>query len=121
MTGSSFDPNAWAQITIERWEEKIMQQGIGSSNTLINSFTHQVNTDSNGNPTLIIFAFEYYGRMVELGVGNGVPYAEVEQSNRTAKPWYSQTLAREVKALAALLAQHFGTKATVVIKNAIEQ
>lgn len=109
----------WARITVERWEEKVMQLGIGYNLDLINSFTHEVITASNGDPELVKFTFEYYGRMVEMGVGRGVPIAEVPSSNRTPKPWYSKTFAREVHKLAEHLGKAYGQRATTLIVQEI--
>jgi len=111
----------WARITVERWEEKITQLGIGDSNTLINSFTHEVITASNGNPELIKFTFQYYGRMVDMGVGRGVPLAEVANSNRKPKAWYSKVFAREMHKLAENLAKAYGQRAVTLIVNEIQQ
>jgi hypothetical protein len=119
-TGNSFDPVQWANIVIERWEEKIMQLGIGSTNTLINSFTQQVITDSNGNPELIVFAFEYYGKFIDMGVGRGTSLGEVISSNRTAKAWHNKIFVRELAIMSSLIADHYGTKATIIIKSSIE-
>ena len=126
----------WAKITIARWEEKITQLRIGDSNTLINSFAHQVITDSAGNPDLIRFTFEYYGRMVDMGVGRGMPIGNRSTSqfwdaredngrlikkNRKPKPWYSKPFGREVHKLGELLAQAYGQRAVAIIVNQIEQ
>jgi len=111
----------WARITVERWEEKITQLGIGNSTVLINSFTHQIISDSKGNPELIRFAFQYYGRMVEMGVGRGVPLAEVPNSNRKPKPWYSKTFAREMYKLTEHLAKAYGQRAVTLIVQEITQ
>ena len=116
---ASFDPVRWAEIVIERWEEKIVQLGIVGDN-LINSFTQQVITDSNGDPTLIIFAFNYYGKFVDMGVGRGVPLSEVPFSNRRAKPWQSKTFARELGVMAELLSRYYGHRIGIAIANRID-
>ena len=115
-----FNAEQWAKIVIERWEEKIVRLGIIGDN-LINSFTQQVITDSNGDPTLIAFAFNYYGKFVDMGVGRGVPLSEVPFSNRRAKPWMSKTFARELGVMAELLSQHYGHRIAIVIANTIEK
>lgn len=97
-----------------------MQLGIVGDN-LINSFTQQVITDSNGDPTLIIFAFNYYGKFVDMGVGRGVPHSEVPFSNRRAKPWQSKTFARELGVMAELLSRHYGHRVGITIANRINE
>jgi hypothetical protein len=37
-----------------------------------------VQTQANGNPELIIFTFEYFGKFVDMGVGRGVKIVDVE-------------------------------------------
>jgi len=113
----------WARITVERWEEKISQLGIGDSNALINSFTQQVITDSAGNPDLIRFTFEYYGKMVDMGVGRGVKATDIGniETTRKAKPWYSKQFGREVYRLAEILAEAYGRRAVTIIIQNIEQ
>lgn len=96
-----------------------MQLGIGQTNELINSFTQQVISDANGNPELIRFAFNYYGTFLDMGVGRGVPLSEVQGSNRRPKPWKNKVFAREIAIMAALLAEHFGRKATIFIRDGV--
>ena len=111
----------WAQITVERWEEKITQLNIGDSNALINSFTNEVITGSNGDPELIKFTFEYYGRMVDMGVGRGVKASDrgSVDTRRQPKPWYNKTFAREMHKLAESLAKTYGMKAVTLITTEI--
>jgi hypothetical protein len=112
----------WARITVERWEEKITTLKIGDSNTLLRSFTHQVISDSNGDPEMIKFTFEYYGRLVDMGVGRGVTAADVgvKETRRRPKPWYNKTFGREIHRLGELLAEAYGRKAVTIIVNQIE-
>lgn len=112
---------AWADIVIERWENKIERLGIGSSGQLVKSFYHTVQTQSDGNPELIIFTFEYYGKFVDMGVGNGIAYNEVEFSNRTPKKWYSKTFFSQLEKLKELLATKYARKAQLEIITNVEK
>ncbi len=118
----TFDAERWAAITIERWEQKITQLRIGYDNQLIRSFTHHVVMDSGGNPSLISFAMNFYGRMIDMGVGKGVSLSSVgsKLTKRKPKKWYSPQLARELYRLAQLLATAYGKKATMLVKESIE-
>jgi hypothetical protein len=58
-----------------------------------------VNSQANGNPERITFAFNYYGRFVDMGVSRGINYEKVEFSNRKAKPWYSKTFFGQLEKL----------------------
>lgn len=112
-----FDTKQWADITIERWEEKITKLRIGHDNLLINSFTHHIITDSNNNPSMIIFALNYYGRMVDMGVGGNVRLGDVGApwTKRRPKKWYSKTLSRELYLLAGFMARSYGRQANMIL------
>jgi hypothetical protein len=112
---------AWADIVIERWEQKIERLNIGSSGQLIKSFYHTVQTQSNGNPELIVFTFEYYGKFVDMGVGRGVTIEEVEFSNRRPKAWYSKTFFSQLEKLKELLAEKYARKSQLAIITEIEK
>jgi hypothetical protein len=62
---------AWADFIMDRWETKIERLKIGHSGNLAKSFYQHVQTQANGNPELIIFTFEYFGKFVDMGVGRG--------------------------------------------------
>lgn len=115
----SLTVEAWAIITIKRWQNKIEQLGIGHSNDLARSFMQHVITQGNGDPVKIEFAFNYYGKFVDMGVGNGVKKTQVGINNRIAKPWYSATFYHEVKRLGELLAEKFAIAAQTSILNSV--
>lgn len=106
---------AWADITIQRWESKIVKLNIVETSALLKSFTSHVSQDAKGNPEKIIFTFLYYGIFPDMGVGKGVSYGQVGDSNRKAKPWYSRQFTAEVHKLAELMAEKYGQKALDVI------
>ena len=112
---------AWAKIVIERWEQKIERLKIGHSGNLAKSFTQHVITQSNGSPEKIEFAFEYYGKFVDMGVGRGVKLADVGSGNnyRKRKPWYSPVFFGQVKEMAKILAEKYGMKGQLSIVTGI--
>nr|WP_321357177.1 hypothetical protein [uncultured Draconibacterium sp.] len=112
---------AWADIVIERWEQKIERLGIMSTGALLRSFYHTVQTQSNGDPELIIFTFEYYGKFVDMGVGRGVTVEEVEFSNRRPKAWYSKVFFSQLEKLKELLAAKYARKAQLEIITNVEK
>jgi len=120
-TNIGLTAQAWADIVVERWEQKIVTMGIGSTQDLLKSFTSQVITDSGGNPELIRFAFNYYGRMVDMGVGKGVKASDAGLSNTTRKPkpWYNKTFAAQVHKLAEILAEKYAKKVNLIIVETI--
>lgn len=112
---------AWAKIVIERWEQLIVLRKIIRTQKLLNSFTHFVNTQAGGNPDKIIFAFEYYGKFVDMGVGSGVVYDDVSTSNRKPKRWYSKTFWSQLQVLKDILAEKYAIKAEMTIIHEIEE
>ena len=64
---------AWAQITIKRWRKNLdrMKVGQSSSGELYRSFQFKVIAASGGNVDRIEFAFRYYGKFLDMGVGKG--------------------------------------------------
>ncbi len=102
---------AWADIVIKEWEKKIEALGIGLSMQLADSFYQHVYTNSAGDPVKIQFAFEWYGRMVDYGVGNGVNIADRDQliaageTKRRQKPWYSDVFFKQLTILRHLLGE----------------
>ena len=113
--------DAWAKIVVERWEHKILQLGIRSTGKLLNSFQHFINTQAGGNPDKITFAFEYYGKFVDMGVGRGVKLEAVEISNRRAKPWYSKTFWSQFEKLKDLMVQKYEIKGQMKIITEVEK
>lgn len=106
---------AWADFVIERWELDIIRLRITNTKQLINSFNCTIITQSNGDISLIIFAYEHYGKFVDIGVGNGVKYQDVQKSNRRPKPWYNKTFFSQVKKLGEILQEKYGEEAKVTI------
>jgi len=119
-TNMKLTVEAWADIVIERWEQKIRRSGVYHTGKLVQSFSQMVRTQANGNPDLIQFAFGYYGRFVDMGVGRGVPYDRVHLSNRRAKPWYSKTFFSQLEKLKEILEEKYGLKAQYSIIQEIK-
>ncbi|HAQ19597.1 MAG TPA: hypothetical protein DCR40_10260 [Prolixibacteraceae bacterium] len=117
---------AWAEIVIKTWLEKIIRLNINYSHALYNSFAHHVITNANGDPERIEFAFLYYGKFVDMGVGNGVSKSEATElvaagmNGRHAKPWYSKTFYHQLQVLRELLAEKYAMKASQVIMINLE-
>lgn len=105
----------WADIVIERWMVKISRLQVINTSELLRSFTSQVHMDANGDASKIVFSFLYYGIFPDMGVGKGVTYEKVPQSNRKAKPWYSNQFFKEVKKLGYIMAERYGEKALEAI------
>lgn len=116
---TSLTVEAWAEITIKEWLKKIKAMGIGSSGQLLNSFYHHINTSADGKPQYVNFAFEYYGRFVDWGVGKGVTIENRDMLNtsRKQKPWFSSVFMTQLAVLKHLMAEKYAEKAAVVVIN----
>ena len=90
----------WADIVIERWEERIKNFEVIDTGALLKSFSAQVDADANGDPNKVIFAFLYYGRFADWGLA-GTKTIE-------RKPWYSPVFRRELDALGRIMAERYG-------------
>lgn len=109
----------WARIVIERWQKRMESLDMGDSGELLKSFESQVSIDANGDPSKITFAFLYYGRFPDMGVGRGVTLSDVPDSTgrRQVKPWYSQTFMNEVMKLGQILAAEYGVDAAMALQS----
>lgn len=122
-TDFSLTLQAWADIVIGIWEDKIQKLRIIESYQLLESFTAHVVTESNGDPRKIEFAFNYYGKFVEMGVGNGVNMESLKSSINTIRkprPWYSKVFFSQVKKLGAILAEKYARKTALLIVENID-
>lgn len=112
---------AWAEIVIERWEDKIRRLNIGHTGQLVRSFHQHVYAHANGVPELITFTFEYYGKFVDMGVGRGITVEQVGFSNRRPKSWYSKVFFSQLEKLKELLAEKYASNALLAIVTNVER
>jgi len=105
----------WAEIVIERWQARMEALEVGSTGELMRSFHAQVTNDANGDPTKVTFAFLYYGRFPDMGVGRGITLSDVPAPGRPVKPWYSQVFLGEVVKLGRMLAAKYGIDAAMAL------
>jgi hypothetical protein len=125
---------AWAQITIKRWRRKIDRMKIGqhSSGELFRSFQYNVLASAGGDVQRIEFAFRYYGKFVDMGVGRGTKLGDQPMSQgmrklsgkllgmkRVPKKWYSKTFYAETQKLIEILQEEFGHRGQIIISENI--
>ena len=124
------DLEKWARITVEKWEFNvanlflISQKHYSSSKEptarhLINSFVQHVAANAENNTALVNFAFNYYLRMLDSGIGSGVSYGE--KGNRKKYPVYSKTFYSEFMKLGELLTRQYAFAGTKLITDSISQ
>lgn len=107
----------WARVVLSIWHDKIETLGIGETRELINSFTMHIQAHANGDTAKIEFAFNFYGKFVDMGVGKGVTITDagMPYTSRRPKPWYSKTFLAEVKKLASIMAAKFAEQGAITI------
>lgn len=106
---------AWAEIVIDRWRKRMAELEVNDTGALLKSFEAQVASDAKGDPAKITFAFLYYGRFPDMGVGRGVTLGDVPDASRKVKPWYSQTFMNEVLKLGRMMAAKYGIDAAMAV------
>lgn len=112
---------SWAKIVIERWELQMARTGIRGTGQLLNSLKYTIHTQAGGNPELIHFAFNYYGKFVDMGVGRGVSLETIEISNRKPKPWYSKVFWSQFQKLKEIMVDKYQMKSSISIITEIEK
>lgn len=114
---------AWAEIAIKEWIQKISSLGIGHTDQLVDSLAHTAYTNSGGDISRVVFLFNYYGKFVEMGVGRAIPYDWAGSSSvqRTPKPWYTRTFRAEVHRLRELLQEKYANDYKRVIVATINE
>lgn len=129
-TNLSLTAQAWAEIVLENWLERIDKLGIGYSFDHEQSYAFDV--DSVGDtPTQINLSYAWYMKFVDMGVGKGVRLEDVKSnrmefsagiggSRRRPKKWYNKVLYREVFRLAQILSEKYGIKAVYAVKETLE-
>jgi hypothetical protein len=109
---------AWGNIVIQIWQDKIRALNITDKKVLLNSFVHHISTASGGNVERIEFMFRMYGRFVDMGVGRGTRYGQF--SKRKPRLWYSKTFYSQTKELVNILAAKYAYQGQAYIINEIQ-
>lgn len=112
----------WAQYVIERWESKIVSLNIGDTYQLLHSFASTVYMESGGDKARIEFLFNFYGKFVDMGVGNGITVENRWNSGhaRKRKLWYSPVFFGQVKRLAEIIARNYAKISVTSIRESAE-
>ncbi|MBQ4548069.1 MAG: hypothetical protein IJA42_02605 [Bacteroidales bacterium] len=115
------DLQKFADITIERWINRIYQLNIRETGELIRSFDSHVRYDANGKPELVVFTYLYYGLFPDLGVGTGVTMDMAPSGNRKIKAWFNKIFWKRLQWIAYRTAEQYGIDAAEQIKTIIER
>lgn len=116
---ANVDLERWAAITIEKFEFAISKYNLIYSGDLLRSFQSIVHEEANGDSALISFAFEYYLRMLDMGVGKGVSKDNAGRgSGRRKYPVFNKIFYAELMKLGELLTNMYAQKgADVIVYN----
>ncbi len=110
---------AWAQMMVTIWEDKIIKYNVHETGALLDSFSAEVQIQAGGDVGKIVHSYLYYGRMVDMGVGRGVKMDEVKGSGRKAKPWYNKSYYHSIKVLTEKMALMYGEEFQLIIMEAL--
>lgn len=120
----SLTVEAWADIVIKEWLNAMEALRVVDTYTLIESLKSKILVDSAGDPYRIHFAFEWYGRMVDYGVGKGVTLEERDSmikgdlTTRRPKPWLTDTFYKQLEVLRHLLEEKHARRIEyLVVRN----
>jgi hypothetical protein len=112
--------DAWAQMMITIWQDKIGALNIRDTGTLFSSFVAHVESGANGDVTKITHTYQYYGRMVDMGVGKGVSFSQRDNdTSRKAKPWYNKSYYRSIRMLSEKAAVLYGEEFQAIISETL--
>jgi hypothetical protein len=103
-------------VLIDRWRKNIRRMNIGYEGDLDASFRKSSRTESGRIKGTT--SHNYYGRFVDMGVGNGVEIEDQQAGragNRKPKPWYIESWAYEKHRLAEVFQEAI---ADVIVKEA---
>lgn len=113
---------AWAEILIEKWQDRIRKMGLVDDSDLLNSFESEVMANAGGDLQRIDLAYLMYGLFQDMGVGKGVKLEDAGTGATSRRPsrWYSSVFYGQVKRLAQILASKYGRIAIINIVQRIE-
>ncbi len=130
-TNLNITVDAWADIVIENWLDRITKLNIGYHFNLERELTVSIRQNPGGLPSVVEFSFPFYGKMVDMGVGKGVKLEDVRSGakdyssgegghRRRPKKWYSKIFYSEVKKLSVILAEKYGKMGALAIVENID-
>lgn len=114
---------AWAEIVIKEWIKKIQALKIHHTGALEASLYKYVHGNSGGDPDKITFMYEWYGKMVDYGVGKGVTllnrdtFIAAGKTNRRPKPYYTDTFYKQLAVLRHLMEEKHALRAELFIQQ----
>ena len=117
---------AWADITITIFQDWLEKLHANFTWQLTDSFVHHVHTAANGIPSRIDFAYNYYGKFVDMGVGGNTSLDNRDSmvaaglTTRKQKPWYSKNFFYQARRIGEILAEKYAQRAAIIIVTNID-
>ena len=122
----------WADMVIKIWIEKMQQLGI--SNPTAHSFIHHIISSANGDKMRVEFAFNYFLKFTDMGVGKlywGKYRPDsiytvrnndrgLYDEKRKKKQWFNGTFPLEIKKLANIMAQKHAYQGVLLISENVK-
>ena len=124
-TNITLTVEAWAEIVIKEWLKMIRTLNINNTGVLAASFQKFIFSNSGGDPNKVVFAFEWYGKMVDYGVGKYVSLdirdalIAAGATTRRPKPFFTDTFYKQLAVLRHLLEEKHALKAELFIQQNI--
>lgn len=112
--------DAWAKMMITIWQDKMIEKNIHDTGEMFQSFNTELHFQSNGDVGKIVHTYNYYGRMVDMGVGRGVKKGDVEDSGRKPKEWYGKSYYHSIKVLSEKMAELYGEEFQSIIHQTLQ-
>lgn len=122
---------AWANIVLEIWLNKMDELNMFNyTNQLADSLVSHVVSEAGGNYKRVEFFFLYYGKFVDMGVGNGIKIdtsralrnerRDQRFSSRKPKPWFTKPLYGQISRLRQIMAEKYARKGAIAIIENID-
>lgn len=107
----------WAKFLIDVWISRMYQLDVRNAIFHAEAFEHFVISSAAGDPLKVEFAFDYFLKFTDMGVGNGISIQKRKNftTNRVQKMWYTKTWLLEVKKLANILAAKYAYKGILTV------
>ena len=127
QTNIKLTVEAWADIVVKEWVRRAQQLGISPSEPLsVGRFLHFVTVQADGDPNKIRFAFDFYLKFVNWGVGRGVTvenrdtFIAAGKTTRRPRAWYDDVVPKQLTILGHLMAEKYGERVVAMVKTEVK-
>ena len=117
---------AWAEIVIKEWVKRAAALGISAGDPVsLQRFYHHIVVQADGDPVKIEFAFDFYLKFVNWGVGRGVTIEDRDtlvlagKTTRRPRAWYDDVVPKQLTILGHLLAEKYGERTVAMVRTGL--